>query len=164
MLRVGKKYADEEAATYLYGNSAKKELLESPFVRYLNYGQGKDGYWTYKHMVLQIEDCRDCLLYLYPQFDYRFELDHSSGQNAERIDGLSTSSINLGWGGKQRKMRDSELSDDDIGELKHTRVLMQARHNQWYSQILIYLQFLTPMLKSLTNQLLELKLPAILQL
>ena len=32
MLRVGKKYADEEAATYLYGNSAKKELLESPFV------------------------------------------------------------------------------------------------------------------------------------
>ena len=41
-LREGKQYKDEEAATYLYGNAAKKPLEESPFVRYLNYGQGKD--------------------------------------------------------------------------------------------------------------------------
>ena len=123
MLRVNKKYADEEAATYLYGSSAKKALTESPFVRYLNYGQGKDGYWTYKHMVLQIEDCVDCMQFLYPHLDCRFELDHSSGHNAERIDGLSTTSINLSWGGKQRKMRDSILSDNDIGLLKHARVL-----------------------------------------
>ena len=60
---------------------------------------------------------------LYPYLDCRFELDHLSGHNAERIDGLSTTSINLGWGGKQRKMRDSILSDDDIGELKYGRVL-----------------------------------------
>ena len=122
-LRVGKKYADEEAATYLYGSSSKKTLLESPFVRCLEYGQGKDGYWTYKHMVLQIEDCTDCLLHLYPQFKYRFELDHSSGHNAERPDGLTTTSINLGWGGKQRKMRDSTLSEDDIGPIKHAQAL-----------------------------------------
>lgn len=68
-MRVSKTYADKEGATYLYGSSAKKALLESPFVRFLNYGQGKDGYWSYKHMVLKIEDCStDCLLFL-PEFD-----------------------------------------------------------------------------------------------
>ena len=100
-IRNGKKYADEEAATHLFGNAAKKPLKESPFVQYLEYGSGKDGYWTYRHMVIQIENCIDCLSHLYPQFDYEFELDHSSGHNSERPDGLTTTktAINLGWGG-----------------------------------------------------------------
>ena len=51
-LQMGKKYADEKAVTYLFGSRAKEALLESPFVRYLNYGQYKDSYWTYRHMVL----------------------------------------------------------------------------------------------------------------
>ena len=69
-------------------------------VVYLDYGSGKDGYWTYRHMILQIEECHDCLAILYPDFDYEFELDHLSGHNTERPDGLSTtgSVINIGWG------------------------------------------------------------------
>ena len=51
-LRLGKKYTDEEAASYLNGSDLKKDLVESPFIRYLNYGAGKDRYWTYRHMVL----------------------------------------------------------------------------------------------------------------
>ena len=100
--RVGKKYVDTDASTYLQGNPDKIPLTETPFVRFLNYGAGKDGYWTYRHMVCQIEDCIDCLLVLHPNFDYAFELDHSSSHNAERPDGLSTTSsfINMGWGGK----------------------------------------------------------------
>jgi len=121
--RRGTKYIDQEAATYLNGNDLKKDLTESPFIRYLNYGSGKDGYWTYRHMVLQIEDCVDCLKYTHPDFRYGFELDHSSGHNSERPDGLSTNSINLGWGGKQRCMRNSVLTKDDIGTLKHNRTL-----------------------------------------
>ena len=130
-LRLNKKYADEDAATYLKGNSNKPPLAESPFVRYLNYGAGKEGYWTYRHMVIQIEDCVDCLSYLYPQFEYEFELDHSSGHNMERPDGLSTTSgvINMGWGGKQRIMRNSVLSKDDLGTLVHDRVL-KVGHEQ----------------------------------
>ena len=67
-------------------------------MQYINYGYGKDGYWTYRHMVLQIEDCVDCLVLLYPEFDYEFEISHSSGHNMERSDGLSTTSgvINKG--------------------------------------------------------------------
>ena len=52
-------------------------------------------------MVVQIKDTIDCLKYLYPQFDFEFELDHSSGHNKECPNGLSTSSaaLNSGWGG-----------------------------------------------------------------
>jgi hypothetical protein len=107
--REGAKYADEEAASYLFGSADKKALESSPFVRYLEMGAGKDGYWTYRHMAIQIEDCIDCLLVLFPQFDYVFELDHSSGHAHERPNGLSTSRSNLGWGfgGRQRLMRTS---------------------------------------------------------
>ena len=120
---IGTSYTDCEADTYLYGSSAKKTLADNPFVRYLDYGSGKDRYWTYRHMVVQIEDCSDCLRHLFPQFDYGFELDHSSGHNAERPDGLSTTTsvINLGWGGNQRKMRSSVLSKEDVGILNHSR-------------------------------------------
>ena len=69
-------------------------------------------------MILQIEDCVDCLKTLYPQYAYEFELDHSSGHNSERIDGLSITAMNLGWGGKQRRMRNSILTKEDLGEFK----------------------------------------------
>ena len=76
-------------------------------------------------MVIQIEDCIDCLQSIHPQPDYKFELDHSSGHNAERPDGLSTTSsvINLGWGGKQRHMRDIILTNEDIGPITHSRTI-----------------------------------------
>lgn len=96
--RGGKEYADSEAATYLFGNSSKIDFKESPFVRYLEYGSEKDGYWTYRHMVKQIGDCIDCLSYMYPEYEYEFKLDHSSGHNSECPDGLPTTAINLGWG------------------------------------------------------------------
>ena len=57
--RADTQYTDQEAAIYLYGSANKNALSESPFVRYLNYGSGKDGYWTYHHMIIQIEDCID---------------------------------------------------------------------------------------------------------
>lgn len=123
--RKNKAYTDAEAAIYLFGSSDKKALTESPFVRYLNYGSGKDGYWTYRHMVIQIEDCLDAFCTLHPQYDVQFELDHSSGHNMERPDGLSTTSgvINMGWGGKQRNMRRTVLGENDVGAIIHERLL-----------------------------------------
>ncbi len=44
------------------GGAGGKNLVESPFVKYFKYGYGagKEGYWTYDHMVVQFEDCVDC--------------------------------------------------------------------------------------------------------
>jgi hypothetical protein len=54
------------------------------------YGAGKDGYWFYNHMVLQIEDCFDCFKPLHPEFDMVWELDHSSGHSTKLPAGLTT--------------------------------------------------------------------------
>jgi hypothetical protein len=40
-------------------------------------------------MVLQLEDCDDVIMYLYPEYDYIFFFDHSSGHDKQREDGLN---------------------------------------------------------------------------
>lgn len=73
--RLGEKYQDEEAVTYIYESYLQKPLTEAPFVCSLNYGSDKDGCWMYRHRGTQIEDCVSCLKYLYPKLKYAFELD-----------------------------------------------------------------------------------------
>ena len=71
--RRGKTYVDEEAAIFVHGSKEKKKLTESPFVRWLHYGQNNDGYWNYHHMIVQLEDIVDVLKALYGQsYDFLF--------------------------------------------------------------------------------------------
>jgi hypothetical protein len=125
LLRTEKQYADEESATALFGNAKKPKLTESPFIRTLEIGIRKDGYWTYKHMVVQLEDCVDCFRFICDKrgwdFDIGFELDHSSGHAHTRPNGLSINELRLGWGGKQKPMRDSVLTAQDVGSFDHDR-------------------------------------------
>ena len=62
--RKGNKYSDETAAKIVYGKAEKHDLESSPFVIEFEYGQNKEGYWNYDHMVLQIEDCANVLQYM----------------------------------------------------------------------------------------------------
>ena len=97
----------------------------------LEHGQGKDGYWTYNRMIVQIKGVHDCLVGLFPdpddstrcQFDVAFELDHSSGHAKDRIGGLSSipSILNTSHAGGQRIMRDTELSEGCFGTVQHAR-------------------------------------------
>ncbi len=61
----GKEYTNKEAAKAKQGNSKKAPLTLSPFVIKFEYCANGDGYWVYEHMVLQVEDCVDCLTVLY---------------------------------------------------------------------------------------------------
>jgi len=49
------------------GEKQKTALTSSPFVLEFEYGANAEGYWVYEHMVLQLEDCVDCLKVLYPE-------------------------------------------------------------------------------------------------
>ena len=113
--REGKHYSDSTAAKLRNGTSLKPRLTVSPFVRQLEYRNGLEGYWSYEHMVLQIEDCLDVLHVTHPHFDYLFLLDHSNGHDRLQPDGLSLSKINIKFGGKQPKMRDSILTSIHFG-------------------------------------------------
>ena len=89
--RQGTKYSDEVAAQTRLGTAEKPKLTSTPFVRCLDCGANTNGYWTYNHMIVQLEDCVDVLQYLYPQFDFKFIFDHSNGHDRLQSDGLSLS-------------------------------------------------------------------------
>ena len=80
--QYGTRYADKEAATKLLRCTKKHALEESPFVRKLEYGR-VNNYWTYQHMIVQLENCIDVMWVILPNrsidADIIFELDHSSG-------------------------------------------------------------------------------------
>lgn len=97
--RDGRNYFDTAAATEVHGSAAKQSLTESPFLRRFEFG-GSNGYWNGSHMVVQTEDCINCLKILYPQFDYIFLFDHSSGHAKKRANGLNVTSMNKGYGGE----------------------------------------------------------------
>ena len=111
--RSGKKYTDEDAAKEVKCDIYKKDLTCSPFVEYFQFG--KDNYWDYNHMALQIEDCIDCLKVIYPQYDYVFLLDHSSGHAKKRVNGLDAGSdaMNVGYGGEQSTQRPTLIESID---------------------------------------------------
>ena len=100
--RAGENYEDAESATSKRGNAVKAPLTESPFVREFEYGVNAQGYWSYEHMVMQLEDCIDCLKVVYPEIDFVFLLDHSCDHDRQREDGLNVAKMSKSFGGKQR--------------------------------------------------------------
>jgi hypothetical protein len=72
-------YTETDAAMKLNGKTEKEIISKNPFFIYFEfgYGAGKDGCWTYNHMVLQFEDCIDVIQALYPQFGSLWIFDHS---------------------------------------------------------------------------------------
>jgi hypothetical protein len=99
--REGKHYMDEEAAKSKRGSASKGALTRSPFVVEFHYGAQEQGNWNYEHMVLQLEDCVDCLKVLLPEYDYLFLFDHSYGHDRQREDGLNVERMIKSYGGKQ---------------------------------------------------------------
>ena len=119
--RAKTKYSDESAATKLFGTPTKTSLTTSPFIRQLEYGQNKEGYWTYDHMVIQLEDCIDVLQTQFPDFDFIFLVDHSNGHDRLQPDGLNLNKISVRYGGKQPIMRNTKLTSPNLFGPFHTK-------------------------------------------
>jgi len=122
--RQGATYQDEEAALEINGTIYKTPLVKekSPFLVNFEYGENKEGYWNYNHMVLQFEDAIDVLKVLHPEFHFVFLFDHSSGHSKQRPDGLNVSHMNKSFGGKCPAMRESkiECADGFLGPFQKT--------------------------------------------
>ena len=59
-MKNGKEYFDTVAANEVNGTALKPALTTSLFIHSFEFG-GRNGYWTGNHMILQTEDCIDCL-------------------------------------------------------------------------------------------------------
>jgi hypothetical protein len=60
-------------------------------------------------MVLQMEDTVDCLTVLRPEFAYLFFFNNSYGHDQQCEDGLNAGRMLKLFGGKQPKMRATEI-------------------------------------------------------
>ena len=97
-------YFDKVAAQDVNESTKKPVLTASPFLRLLEYGANNDGYWTGNHMILQFEDCIDCLRVLYAeQYDFVFLFDHSSGHAKKQENGEDASAMTQFHSGRLQK-------------------------------------------------------------
>jgi len=94
----------------------KSELSASPAVRFLMYGKGKEGYWTFAHFSSQVDDVLDMYEYLYPGAQVAIEVDWSSGHSAHRPGALNTNSMGVKMGSKQATPRPSKMSAGCLGD------------------------------------------------
>mmetsp|Transcript_18080 Transcript_18080/g.31860 ORF Transcript_18080/g.31860 Transcript_18080/m.31860 type:complete len:154 (+) Transcript_18080:288-749(+) len=79
-------YCDEVASKDVLGTTKKADLTESPFIRKLEYGSNKEGYWTGNHMIVQFEDCIDCLKVVYGEdYDFVFLGKYHDPENANMV-------------------------------------------------------------------------------
>ena len=96
----------------VYQSSAKKPLEEDPFIKLFEYGNsdGKEGYWTYDHMICQVEDILDVLFVVYGiKYDILLLFDHSCGHDRMRSDALNVNCMNVHFGGKSASYMHSSV-------------------------------------------------------
>ena len=60
----------------------------------------------------QVEELLDTVGWIHPELQVILEVDHSSGHLKTKEDGLNIDGMNLGCGGKQRKLRETVIKDD----------------------------------------------------
>jgi hypothetical protein len=98
--RHGNDYFDVIAATEVNGTTKKPPLTVSPFIIQFEFG-GRNGYWTGNHMILQKEDCIDCLtMILGNQTSMYFYLTIIAVMPKKRVGGLNVTSMSKGFGGE----------------------------------------------------------------
>jgi hypothetical protein len=129
--RDGKCYIYEDAAEDINNGSKMKPALKTlPFLAYFETGANSDGYRSYSHMCVQLEDCLDCCNVLFPEFEHKFLFSSSSGHCNKRNDGLDTNAVNKGFGGAQPRMESViiEFEDGILGQYERTLQVGGTQH------------------------------------
>ena len=98
---------DKDSAKLLRNSNALKKDLSreaNTFVVLFEYGNfdNKQGYWSYEHLVLKMEDFLECLKVMYPYFDLVFLFDHSCSHNRTREGRLKESIMIKYFSGKNQ--------------------------------------------------------------
>jgi hypothetical protein len=70
------------------------------------------------HMILQTNDCIDCIREIFDkQYEFVFLYNHSSGHAKKRVGGLDAKNMNKGFGGEI--LRNSTIEEKDGVTLTH---------------------------------------------
>ena len=117
---IWSEYVSTDSALEIYGTTKKKKLTSKhALIQYFDLGMHNEGYWTYDHIALQMEDAFDVLSIVFPHCDFVFLLDQSSGHGKRRKGGLDAKNMNLHWGGKKEKMRETVVTENGPHRATH---------------------------------------------
>ena len=112
-------YVSKDSALEIYGKTKKTKLTSKhALVQYFDVGMHNEGYWNYHRMALQNEDVFDVLSVVFPNCDFVLLMDQSSGHGKRRQGGLDANNMNMFWGGKKEKMRETMVPEN--GPHPHT--------------------------------------------
>ncbi len=81
-------------------------------MREFEYRTNNKGYWSYVHMVLQMEDCLDVMRVLHPQYEVLLLFDYSCGHTPQREYRLNVENMSMSYGGKQRIIWPSPIREE----------------------------------------------------
>ncbi|CAM9286210.1 unnamed protein product [Sphacelaria rigidula] len=95
-------------------------LQRTPGSRHLVFGKNKGGYWGFEQFEKHVVDAMDVLEVIEPEKQIVFEVDHSAGHAKMREDGLHTSSMNVKYGGRQKVLRDTTMTEGCLGSAQAT--------------------------------------------
>ena len=113
----------------------KPLMTSTPGIAFLEYGMNKEGYWDYAKFAVQVDDILDWFDTLYPDYQMLLEVDHSSGHTKKKENGLSTENMNLEWGGKQSKLRDSLITASSLGNTMEYTVVTKDNKELVYKRL-----------------------------
>lgn len=108
-------------------------LRTSPGLRFMQHGKNREGFWGYAEFEEQVVDVMDCFDVIYPDKQLMIEVDHSAGHTKFREDGLHVGSMNTKYGGKQKILRDTVMTEGCLGP---GEAKMYLNGGQWSTQFI----------------------------
>lgn len=93
----------------------RKALTTTPGTRFIAFGENKGGCWKFEQFERQVIDVMDVLEALFPKMQIVVEVNHPAGHAKPREDGLHVSNMNVKYGGKQRVLRESTMTEGCLG-------------------------------------------------
>jgi len=79
-------------------------------------------------MAIQVEDCVDCLKYLFPDYNFVFLFDHSQGHSKKQVGSLQASCVNSQFGRAQPQMRETKITEGCLGPFDPTLRVGDIQH------------------------------------
>ena len=80
----------------VYATTTKKKISYNlTLVRFFDVGVNLEGFWNYDKMALQVEDVYNVLSVKYPEYDFQFILDQSSGHGKTREGSLNVNLMSM---------------------------------------------------------------------
>ncbi|CAM9929877.1 unnamed protein product, partial [Sphacelaria rigidula] len=105
----------------------RPKLTPSPRLRCMKYGKNREGYRGFKKFEEQVVDYMDIFEVTYPEKQLMLVVDHSAGHAEYCEDGRHAGHMSVRYGGMQKLLRDTQLTEGFVGSQEANMHLNNGR-------------------------------------